>query len=258
MSGKLIKELARLTGEAVGLYRMIGEGDRILVGLSGGKDSYVLLWMLHYLRRRAPISFEVIAATFDPGFPDFGLEVIAGYCREMGWEHHVAALPIGKIIEERNWEGSPCVLCSRLRRGKLYGLARELCCNKLALGQHFDDIAASFWMSLCRGQGLSTMAPNTAPQNEGNLRIIRPLALAPEALIREFSIAMEFPIAGRCRYEETLKEGDRAFFAGLLGELEKRIPDLRSNLRRSLSKIEPEHLMDPRFLRLPGDEEKCR
>ena len=241
------RKLCKLTGEAIGRFRMIGEGDRVLVGLSGGKDSFALLHVLHELRRRAPVRFEVIAATFDPGFPEFNLEGIRAYCRERNWEHHTVSLPIAQILEEKRFTGAPCVLCSRLRRGKLSGLAAELGCGKLALGQHFDDIAASFLMSLCRGQGLSTMGPNVAT-HEGNLRVIRPFVLAPEALIREAVSVWELPRAGICQYESQLEEGDRVFFRKLVDEFAERIPNLRSNFCSSLGRIEAEHLLDPRYL----------
>ena len=120
------KKLCRIAGETVVRYRLIGDGDRILTALSGGKDSFVLMHLLEHLRRRAPVKFTVIAATFDPGFEDFNCRAVGEYCRANGWEHHVVAMNIPEIIREKGMERSPCVLCSRLRRGKLYGLARKL------------------------------------------------------------------------------------------------------------------------------------
>ena len=243
------KELCKLTGQAVAKYKMIAAGDRILVGLSGGKDSFALLHALHALRRKAPVEFGLIAATFDPGFPEFNLPGIAGYCRRMGWEHRMVALPVAEILEEKKFTATPCVLCSRLRRGKLYGLARELGCNKLALGQHFDDIAASFLMSLCRGQGLTTMGPNVPAKSEPGVRIIRPFALAPESLIKSCLTQWDLPAAGKCRYETELTAGDRAFFRNLVDELAERIPNLRSQMARSLGNLQPEYLLDPAYLK---------
>lgn len=240
------RELVKAAGEAIGRYDLISEGDRILVGLSGGKDSYALLHVLHHLRQKAPVHFEVIAATFDPGFPGFHAEKIAGSCRERGWEHHTVSLNIPAILEEKKYTQTPCVLCSRLRRGKLYGLARELGCGKLALGQHFDDIAVSFLMSLFRGQGLTTMGPNV-PNQEGDLRIIRPLALADEEQIRAYTATLSLPSAGTCPFEEQLESGDRAWFRRHLDELAERIPNLRSQMKRSLSNLQLEYLLDPRF-----------
>lgn len=244
----VFRELVKAAGETIGRYELISEGDRILAGLSGGKDSFAMLHVLHHLRKKAPVRFDVIAVTFDPGFPEFNIGGISRYCREQNWEHAVVKLDIPAILTEKNYTGTPCVLCSRLRRGKLYGTARELRCNKLALGQHFDDIASSFLMSLFRGQGLTTMGPNV-PNQEGDLRIIRPLALADEELIRRYAATLDLPQAGKCPYDERLKEGDRLFFQELLENLSVRIPDLRSQMKRSLSNVQLEYLLDPRYIK---------
>ncbi len=246
--GPTFRELCKLTGQAISRYRMIEEGDRVLIGLSGGKDSFMLLHALHALKRKAPVRFELIAATFDPGFPEFHVDRIAAYCEGQGWKHRIVPLDIAGILAEKNYDGAPCVLCSRLRRGKLYGLAAEESCNKLALGQHFDDVAASFLMSLCRGQGLSTMAPNVMANAKEQIRVIRPLTFVPEALIIRCRDEFALPIAGKCRYEEQLADGDRAYFRSLLDELAERIPNLRSQMQFSLSNLRPEHLLDPDFL----------
>ena len=236
-------ELCRFAGEAAVEYRMIADGDRILVGASGGKDSFMLLHVLEHLRQAAPVKFTFVAATFDPGYDEFDAPGISGYCRAHGWKHRVVELDIAGIIAEKKWEKAPCVLCSRLRRGKLYGLCRELGCNKLALGHHFDDLATSFLISLCRGQGLSTMAPVVPPKSPDKPTIIRPLALAPEALIARCADAMQVPRFGLCRYREQLGSGDRKYFRDLVDTLAERIPDLRSNLRRSLARVEHDHLL---------------
>ena len=240
---QLFEKICRLAGEAAVRYNMTGEGDRVLVGVSGGKDSFVLLHVLDRLKKAAPVDFSFVAATFDPGFDDFGTEKIAAYCREHNWEHHVVDMDMVSIIKEKNFEGSPCVLCSRLRRGKLYGLASELNCNRLALGQHLDDIVISFLMSVCRGQGISTMAPVVKPKKPEYPTVIRPLALVPEKLIAEYASTLELPRAGVCAYKEQLLSGDRAAFKELLGNLEERIPDIRSNIARSLRRVETEHLL---------------
>ena len=150
------------------------------------------------------------------------------------------------MIADKNMENHPCMLCSRLRRGLLYRLAGELHCGKLALGQHLDDVIRSFFMSLCRGQGLSTMAPNVAPDDPAHPVVIRPLAFVPEDLIAAAAASMDFPrTGGRCRYEETVKHGDRARFRRLTDELASVIPDVRSNIARSLSNVELDHLLIP-------------
>ncbi len=239
------KKLRKIAGETIVRYRMISEGDRILCGLSGGKDSFVLVELLHQLQKAAPVPFEIAAVTFDPGFPGFNTGAVSGYCREKGWEHHIIKMQIADIIEEKSFEHAPCVLCSRLRRGKLYGLAKELKCNKLALGHHLDDIIVSFIMSLCRGQGVTTMAPVVPQKGEGSVTVIRPMALVPEKLIAACAESMQIPRAGLCRYKEQLDDGDRRYFAQTVAGWEKRIPDLRSNIARSLAHPEVEHLLCP-------------
>ena len=236
-------ELCRAAGEAAVRYRMIADGDRILVGVSGGKDSFMLLHVLDHLKSVAPVGFDFVAATFDPGYEEFNAAAVAGYCRAHGWEHRVVKLDIAGILKEKQWEDAPCVLCSRLRRGTLYGLCRELDCGKLALGHHVDDLAASFLMSLCRGQGLTTMSPFVAPKSPGNPAVIRPLALADEGLIIRCAAERDLPRCGLCRYRERLESGDRKYFRALVDQLAERIPDLRSNLRRSLAHVEPDHLL---------------
>lgn len=253
-NGSAFARVIRHAGEAVGKFRLIAAGDRILAGASGGKDSFMLLETLHALRRRAPVDFTVIAATFDPGFPGFACDRIALYCRDRGWEHHSVRLPVGEIIAEKGWEKSPCVLCSRLRRGSLYGLAGRLGCNKLALGHHLDDLLASFLMSLCRGQGLTTMGPYVRAKRE-EVAVIRPLALTPEQCILEAREEFEFPQAGRCRYHEQVdRDGDRAYFKSLLARVEERIPHLKRQMLHSLERVETDHLLDPRFLSASGSD----
>ena len=243
LQGKAVDRIRKLTGECIGRFGLIGNNDRILVGVSGGKDSFILLHILHHFQRIAPVKFELIAGTFDPGYPEFNVSAVARYCAERNWAHHVIQAPVSEILAGHGLESSPCGLCSRLRRGKLYGLANELKCNKLALGQHLDDLIASFFMSLCRGQGLRTMAPLAKPDAPEHPVIIRPLALVPESLLKECAGSNDFPAAGSCRYEEVLKSGDRVYFRNLADTLTEKVPDFRSNFIRSLGHIEPEHLM---------------
>ena len=243
LRGPHVRELRKLAGEAIGRFGLIGEGDRLLVGLSGGKDSFILLHLLRYFRSVAPIEFQVIAGTFDPGYPEFNAEGIAAYCRERGWEHRTVKLPMEELLRRRHLEAAPCGLCSRLRRGKLYGLACELGCNKLALGQHLDDLIASFFMSVCRGQGIRTMAVSARPEKPEHPTIIRPLALIPEKLLKETAAHNDFPAAGTCRYEKELASGDRAYFRALTDVISEKVPDFRSNFLNSLSRPVPENLL---------------
>lgn len=251
----LFRKVCRLAGEAVTGYRMLEEHDRVLVALSGGRDSLVMLEVLAHLRACAPISFALGAITFDPGFPEFNAEGVGACCRALGVPHHIEALDIPEILAAHRDGGRkrrPCVLCSRLRRGRLYRFARANGFNKLALGHHFDDILISFLISLWRGQGLSTMAPKVAADTARDaaepLTIIRPLALAPEALVKGAAAEFAFPEAGRCPYHEELATGDRAWAARRIAEWEERIPDVRQNMLRSLSDLRPGWLLDKRFL----------
>lgn len=240
--------LCKLAGKAVGDYDLIRSGDRILVGLSGGKDSYVLARVLSELQKRAPVDFELFPATFDPGFPDFGAEKIAEYCRREYGTHHMCRIDVGAVMREKNWDKSPCVLCSRLRRGALYGLAERLRCNKLALGHHLDDLETSFLMSLFRGQGLSTMPPKMTAK-EHPVCVIRPLALAEEKLIVRAGGELDFPRdTGKCAYHALLEDGDRKRLRRLLEELEKDIPHIKRSMLHSMGKVETSHLLDRRFL----------
>ena len=247
----VFKKLCRLAGETVAKYRLIEDGDRILVGVSGGKDSLTLMHVLTRLQQAAPVKFSLECVTFDPGFPEFGTPEIEAYCREQKWHHHTLKMDIAAIVQEKGFDRAPCVLCSRLRRGKLYGLAQELNCNKLALGQHLDDIVSSMLISLCRGQGLTTMAPRVQPDDPAHPAVIRPLALIPESLIVEYSATLTLPRTGICRYREQLQQGDRAYFKGVIESLSEYIPDLRSNIAHSLGKVEIDHL-----LVVPPPEEK--
>ena len=159
----------------------------------------------------------------------------------------IIAQNIMRLLEEKNLSEKPCMLCSRMRRGNLYSLARKLGANKLALGQHLDDICISFLMSLCRGNGLSTMGPNV-PAQSGDLRVIRPLCYVPESLIAGYAETLLLPPAGECKYKELLQqEGDRPYFARLLESMATRIPDLRSNMLRSLSNVQAPFLLDKKY-----------
>ena len=247
----LFKKICRLAGNAIVEYRMIGKGDRILVGLSGGKDSMVLLRVLAYFRGVAPVSFELEAVTFDPGFPGFSADATGEYCRSLSIPHHIIRFDMPSLLKEKGMGKNPCMLCSRLRRGNLYTLAKKLRCGKIALGQHLDDVAVSFLMSLCRGAGLSTMGPNV-PAEEHDVRIIRPLIFIPEALLSKVAAEMELPVRGECLYRNELENGDRRYFKRILEEISGRIPDLRSNILRSLSNVQEGFLLDKKFLDLKG------
>jgi tRNA 2-thiocytidine biosynthesis protein TtcA len=235
-------------GHAVRDYRMIADGDRILVGLSGGEDSLVLMHVLHYLQRRAPVRFEIFSATVDMGFPGYDAPALVAYCARQGWQHEVIRFDGVSVLAEKNTAKRPCALCSRLRRGKLHGAADRLGCNKIALGQQLDDLVASTLMSLFRGHGLKTMGPHV-PADAGSKRLIRPLCYVPKTLVHEAALEFAFPTVKSCPYLHLLDEsGDRAFILRLLEDLDGHFPNLRQNILASLKCVETEHLLDTRFL----------
>jgi len=250
LNSKIFKKICKLAGQAVADYRMIAGGDRLMVGLSGGKDSMTLMHVLTHLQRHAPVDFELAAVTFDPGFPGFNPSAIQKYALEQGWTHHVVSIEMEALLKEKGAEARPCVLCSRIRRGKLYGKAGELGCRKIALGHNLDDVCVSMLISLTRGLGIKTMAPNVKA-DVLDLRIVRPLTYVPEAMIVECARTFGFPDCGKCVYEGQLeKSGDRAYFGKMLDQLEQRIPHVRQNMLSSMSSVRPGYMLDPEFLKL--------
>lgn len=249
-NSKIFRKICKQAGQAVADYRMIAGGDRLMVGLSGGKDSMMLMHMLTHLQRHAPVDFEVIAVTFDPGFPGFNPSAIQKYALEQGWVHHIVSVGMEDLLKEKNAERRPCVLCSRIRRGKLYGKAGELGCRKIALGHNLDDVCVSMLISLTRGLGIKTMAPNVKA-DELNLKVIRPLTYVPEKMIVEGARIFGFPDCGKCVYQDRLeKSGDRAYFGKLLDQMEQRIPHIRQNMLYSMSSVRPGYMLDTEFLKL--------
>ena len=242
---RLLRQCAKDCAE----YRLLQEGDRILVGLSGGEDSFLLLELLQALAKKTPFHFSVIAANIDVGYPGFDATPIAQYCQERGWEFHHRRVPaLYELLSPEKVGNKPCALCSRLRRGQLHYLLKELSCNKLALGQHLDDLCVSFLMSLFHGGGLKTMGPNV-PADGGNARLIRPLWGLRKPAIHEAAELFGFPKPQSCPYQGLLDErGDRHFLEQLLQDLETRFPHLHEAMRKSLRDLRPQHLLDPRFL----------
>lgn len=244
----VLNKIYKRAGAAIGDYSMIRDGDSILVGVSGGKDSMLLLHVLARLRSRAPVRFSLNAATFDPGFPGFDAEGTKTFCDSLGVPHHTVRLNVQKVIERTGTATRPCILCSRLRRGHLYALAKKLGCNKLALGQHLDDIAVSFLISCCRGGGLTTMGPNV-PSDDDAIRVIRPFAYVEEKMTIQAASMLNIPPRGECIYKQQLEEsGDRAYFKRRLREMERHIPNLLQNILHSLSDVRPSYLLDKKFL----------
>jgi len=187
------KTLLRQTGRALIDFNMIQEGDRVLLGLSGGKDSLALLHILNHFQRHAPISFEFAAITVDPMAGDFDPSSMIPYLKSLDVEYHYCKEPILDMAQQHMGKLSYCAFCSRMKRGIMYNTARKNNFNVIALAQHLDDLAESFMMSAFHGGQLKTMKANYVI-DKGDLRVIRPLVYARERQTREFSISAKLPV----------------------------------------------------------------
>jgi len=242
-SNRLEKRLTRLVGQAIGDFRMIEEGDRVMVCLSGGKDSYGMLEILLKLRERAPISFELIAVNLDQKQPGFPAHVLPDYLRARGVPFHIEEEDTYSIVKRVVPEGkTTCALCSRLRRGILYRVASELGATKIALGHHRDDILETLFLNMFYNGKMKSMPPKLK-SDDGRHVVIRPLAYVKEVDLARFADERKFPIipCDLCGSQETLK---RRELKALLREWEKRFPGRVESVFTSLSSVTPSHLMD--------------
>lgn len=243
---KLEKRLCRQVGHAIIDFNMIEEGDRVMVCLSGGKDSYGLLDILLKLKARAPIKFELIAVNLDqkqPGFPD---HILPEYLKNLGIPFHIETQDTYSIVKEKIPEGKTmCSLCSRLRRGILYSVARQLKCNKLALGHHRDDMLQTFFLNMFFGGKLKGMPPKLTSDN-GEFIVIRPLAYVAEKDLIRWAAHRKFPIipCTLCGSQENLQ---RVQVGNMLREWEKKHPGRVESMFTALQNVTPSHLMDSRL-----------
>jgi len=252
----LFKKLCSQAAKAASTFGMLAEGDRILVGISGGEDSLTLMHVLDNLRQRTPFHFSIAAATVDMDFSSFKVDILEEYCRAQGWDWRCVTLPGQQLLVDKQAEDRPCALCSRLRRGQLHAVADKLNCNKIALGQQLDDLCASLLLSLFRGGGLKTMGPNV-PADSGSKRLIRPLCTIHKSQIHEFAQIMEYPQIRSCPYQDRLKEdGDRAFLENLLQSLGQHFGDVKGAMLNSMGDIRLAHLLDTRYANFPEDPDK--
>ena len=240
---KLHKRLCRQVGQAIGDFNMIEDGDKIMVCLSGGKDSYALLDILMTLRERAPIKFDIVAVNLDQKQPNFPDHILPAYLKELGIPFHIENQDTYSIVKRLIPEGkTTCSLCSRLRRGILYRVADELACNKIALGHHRDDIMETFFLNMFFGAKIKGMPPKLQ-SDDGKHIVIRPLAYVKEADTERYAQVKNFPIipCDLCGSQENLQ---RKQIKGMLREWEKKHPGRVDNIFSSLSTVVPSHLMD--------------
>ena len=242
-ANKLAKRLRRLVGQAIGDYGMIGEGDKVMVCLSGGKDSYALLDVLLHLKERAPVSFDIVAVNLDQRQPGFPEHVLPQYLESRGVPYRIAVQDTYSVVKRVIPEGKTmCSLCSRLRRGVLYRVAGELGATRIALGHHRDDILETFFLNMFHGGKLKAMPPKLV-SDDGKHVVIRPLAYCEEADLEAYAELRQFPIipCTLCGSQENLQ---RKHVKAMLREWEKRHPGRVENIVRSLQSITPSHLLD--------------
>ncbi len=240
---QITKKLQRATGEAIEQFSMIEDGDRIMVCLSGGKDSYTLLQMMLHFQKVARISFEIIAVNLDQKQPGFPVEVLPNYLSQLGVDYKIIEKNTYKIVLEKTPEGkTTCSLCSRLRRGTLYEAAKNLNCNKLALGHHRNDIIETFFLNLFFSGKLEAMSPKFR-NDAGDLVILRPLAFCKESDIEVYSEYMNFPIipCNLCGSQENLQ---RKKVKQMITDWETDFPDRSSVMMNALQNVYPSHLLD--------------
>ncbi|GAA6181324.1 MULTISPECIES: tRNA 2-thiocytidine(32) synthetase TtcA [unclassified Shimia] len=248
---KLRKRIVRQTREAIEQYGMIERGTRWLVCLSGGKDSYTLLAVLHELKWRGLLPVDILACNLDQGQPGFPATVLPEFLEHMQVEHRIEYQDTYSIVKDKVPAGRTyCALCSRLRRGNLYRIAREEGCSAVVLGHHRDDILETFFMNLFHGGRLATMPPKLVNE-EGDLFVYRPLAHVAEADCEKFAKAMNYPIipCDLCGSQDGLQ---RQQVKQILDQWEANSPGRRQVMFKALTNIRPSHMMDPKLFDFAG------
>jgi len=248
---KLRKRLVQQVREAIDTFGMVRPGDRWLVCLSGGKDSYTLLAILHELKWRGLLPVDLLACNLDQGQPGFPATVLPEFLTRMGVPHRIEYQDTYSVVVDKIPQGRTyCSLCSRLRRGNLYRIAREEGCAAVVLGHHRDDMLETFFMNLFHGGRLATMPPKLVNE-DGDLAVLRPLALVAEADCEKYARAMGYPVipCDLCGSQDGLQ---RMQVKALLDEWEKRTPGRRNVMFRALMNVRPSHLVDPALFDFAG------
>ncbi|MVS98565.1 tRNA 2-thiocytidine(32) synthetase TtcA [Devosia marina] len=248
---KLRKRLIRNTREALEKFAMVRPGEKWLIALSGGKDSYGLLALLLDLKWRGLLPVELLACNLDQGQPNFPKHILPEFLTGLGLEHRIEYQDTYSIVTDKLPQGATyCSLCSRLRRGNLYRIAREEGCTALVLGHHRDDSLETFFMNLFHGGKLAAMPPKLV-NDEGDLEVLRPLIYCAEEDLQRFSDAMQFPIipCDLCGSQDGLQ---RNVTKAMLNDMEKAMPGRKDVMIRALGNINPSHMLDPRLFDFAG------
>ncbi|MFG6176568.1 tRNA 2-thiocytidine(32) synthetase TtcA [Halomonas sp. THAF12] len=252
---KLQKRLRRQVGNAIIDFDMIREGDKVMVCLSGGKDSYTMLEILRSLQRNAPVNFSLVAVNLDQKQPGFPEHVLPEYLDGIGVDYHILERDTYSVVKEKTPEGkTTCALCSRLRRGSLYGYAEEIGATKIALGHHREDILETLFLNMFFGGSLKSMPPKLLSDDGRNI-VIRPLAYCREADIAEFSRRMAFPIipCNLCGSQPNLQ---RQVVKEMLAEWEAKHPGRLESMFKAVTNVAPSQLADRELFDFAGLEEK--
>jgi len=240
----LFRRIKKQTGQAVGDFNLIEAGDRIAVGVSGGKDSYSLLHILESLRKRSPVKYELVAVNVDSGFPGYRKHVIEEHLQEHGFSYRMEPTDCYSIIEAKRRPGSSyCSFCARLRRGVLYTVAEELGCNKIALGHHLDDFIETLLLNQFYVGTLAAMSPKLLADN-GRQTVIRPFVYVEERDIIDFTRANGFPVICCACPVCGVVDQKRKRMKRLIAELAKENPHLKRSMIGALGNVHPRHLLD--------------
>ena len=244
----LESRVAKQVTRAITDYGMVEDGDRVMVGLSGGKDSWALIQILDVLQKRAPIDFSIVAVTVDSGYKDYKHGLITEACRARGWELRIEHTTIGEQMDDILDAGdTPCSLCARLRRGVLYRVADEVGATKIALGHHLDDFVETLLLNVFFAGALMAM-PARLVSDSGKHVVIRPLVYVTEADARAYTEEMALPVIGCCCPACGDLSLQRQRVKRLIMDLEREHPQVKASMIKALTNVKPRHLLDRRLL----------